>query len=135
MDRIKNDDLLKAAQQAQEEYPGDVEFATFKNGKGAVYATPEANERIMELLQAPKNETVKLFNIATDIETISIKADCTQALVSLLAEKLESTAHKDLEAIRAAYGIADSLDGLAQQALRLCEQVYEEARREEGRKS
>lgn len=130
--KTKTERLLEAARQAQEEYPDEVEFATFENGKGAVYASPEAYERILEDLQAPENETVKLFNIATDIEGISVKAWCIQALVSLLAEKLESVTNRDLEAINAAYGIADSIDNLAKQALRLSEQAYREARKEKN---
>ena len=130
--KTKTERLLRAARQAQEEYPDEVEFATFENGKGAVYASPEAYNRIINDLQAPTNETVKLFNIATDIEEITIKADCIQALVSMLAENLESTVNKNLEAIQAAYGIAYSIDDLAKQALRLSEQVYRESRKEKN---
>lgn len=130
--KTKTERLLRAARQAQEEYPEEVEFAMFENGKGAVYATPEAYNRIINDLQAPTNETVQLFNISVDIENISIKADCIKALVSMLAENLESTVNKNLEAIQAAYGIAYSIDDLAKQALRLSEQVYRESRKEKN---
>ena len=130
--KTKTERLLRAARQAQEEYPEEVEFAMFENGKGAVYATPEAYNRIINDLQAPTNETVQLFNSAVDIENISIKADCIKALVSMLAENLESTVNKNLEAIQAAYGIAYSIDDLAKQALRLSEQVYRESRKEKN---
>lgn len=130
--KTKTERLLRAARQAQEEYHEEVEFAMFENGKGAVYATPEAYNRIINDLQAPTNETVQLFNIAVDIENISIKADCIKALVSMLAENLESTVNKNLEAIQAAYGIAYSIDDLAKQALRLSEQVYRESRKEKN---
>lgn len=51
MKGIENERLLNAARQAQEEYPEGVQIAYFSKGKGAVYASPEASARIIELLR------------------------------------------------------------------------------------
>lgn len=51
MEKIKSESLLKAARQAQEEYPGEVQIVYSVKGKGSVYASLKASARIMELVR------------------------------------------------------------------------------------